>query len=101
MDQQLPNDFNQPSPQNSQGGRPGMGMAIAALILGILAMTIPIPVLDVIMGVVGLALAGIALNKKTGGVAVVGLVLSIIGTLVAISFTISTLSGGSSWWGVF
>ncbi|MCL2563826.1 MAG: hypothetical protein FWE08_07315 [Oscillospiraceae bacterium] len=64
------------------------GMAIASLVLGIVALVVPIPVLDVIAGVVGLFLAGISMKHKAGGLAVAGLVLSILGTIAAIQFTL-------------
>ena len=68
----------------------GKGKAIAALVLGICALVLPIPFLDVIMGVVGIVLAVMAKKEGyTGGMATAGLVLSIIGTVSAVIFTFS------------
>jgi len=71
----------------------GRGMAIAGLILGILAMSIPIPVLDVILGVVGLILALIA-KPQVGSLRTAAIVVSIVGLIIAILFTIIVLSSG-------
>ena len=69
---------------------PGKGKAIASLVLGICAMLIPIPFLDVILGVVGIVLAVMAKKEGyTGGMATAGLVCSIIGTVFAVVFTLS------------
>jgi hypothetical protein len=85
-----------PPPQQHFGPIPGRGKAIASLILGIIAMTVPIPVLDIIAGVIGLVLA---LQSKsegfTGGVRTAGFVCSIIGTIWAIIYTIMFFTVGS------
>jgi len=73
------------------------GKAIAAFVLALVALIIPIPVLDIIAGVIALVLQGIA--KRDGyntGFRTAALVLGIIGTIVAISFTIGVFRGTSS-----
>lgn len=88
--------FNQGNPQYGAypGPQAGKGKAIASLILGIAAMTIPVPVLDIILGVVGIILAVSSKNDGfTGGVRVGGFVCSIIGTIWATIYTIVILSG--------
>lgn len=77
-----------------QASQEGKGKAIASLILGIGAMTIPIPVLDIILGIVGIVLAVVAKNDGyRGGLQTAGLVCSIIGTVIATIYTITVLSG--------
>ena len=78
---QFPN--NQPQPNTAFAG--------IALALGIAAMIIPIPVLDVIAGVVGIVLAAQARKTGVGGLAIAGLVVSIIGTVIAFFYTIGVL----------
>jgi len=83
--------------------QPGKSKAIASLVLGICAMVVPIPILDIIMGVVGLALASMAGNEGyRGGIRTGGLVCSIIGTVWAVIFTITCLAtcgaARSLWW---
>ena len=69
--------------------KPGKGLAIAALILGIIAL---IPVLGILPGLAGLVLGLIALSKPAAkGLAAIGLVLSILGLLI---------SGVGIFWGV-
>ena len=79
--------------------QPGRTKAIVALVLGILAMTIPIPVIDVILGVVGLVLADSSKRDGfTGGLRSAAFVMSVIGTIVAALYTISVLTGSMLWW---
>jgi len=86
-------DTNNPlSPLYVKHQQPGKGMAVTALVLGILAMTLPIPVLDIILGVLGLIFASVAPSQGCrGGIQTAGLVLSILGTLVAIGYTMGEL----------
>ena len=68
--------------------------AIASLVLGILAMLVPVAYIDVIMGIVGICLAVSA--KKEGykrGLQKAGFVCSIIGTILAVNFTLMTMFG--------
>ncbi|MCL2212363.1 MAG: DUF4190 domain-containing protein [Oscillospiraceae bacterium] len=89
-------DTNNPfSPLYQKHQQPGLGFATASLVLGILAMILPIPVIDVILGILGLIFAFIAPSKGChGGIQTAGLVLSIIGTLNAVLFTFMVLIGG-------
>ena len=69
--------YSQPIPL----GRPTNGMAIAALVLGILGMFLPV------LGILALIFGGIGISKANQGasgrgMAVAGLVLGILGTLV-------------------
>ena len=91
MDYEIPGTPN-PPPKSYKG------MAIASLVLGLFALFIPIPVIDIIAGIVGLFLAGIALKHKAGGMAIAGLIISILGTLNAISFTLQTFDVIPSPW---
>ena len=84
MDHQ-PGTFDQGRPPAPQ---PKKGLAIASLVLGILAMTIPVPILDIIFGVIGIVLGRIAQKSGVGGLATGGFVVSIIGTVVATGYTI-------------
>jgi len=77
--------------------QPASGFAIASLVLGIIAMVLPIPVIDVIIGVLGLIFAIVAKRSgHRGGMSTAGLVLSIIGTVWALWFTLSIFAG--LWW---
>jgi len=83
MNEQPFTSFTPPEPER----KPPTGMAVASLVLGIIALTLPIPVVDVIAGVIGLVLAVAAKKQGARGMATAGLVLSIIGTIAAIQFT--------------
>jgi len=62
-------------------------------VLGICAIVIPIPYLDVVMGVIGLVMAVTARKAGyRGGLATAGLVLSIIGLVFAVWFTLSFIA---------
>jgi len=92
-----------PYPYGGPVHHPGKGKAIASLVLGICAMVIPIPILDVIMGILGLVFASMSKNEGfNGGIRTGGLVCSIIGTVWAAIFTISCLGACGAartlWW---
>ena len=85
--------YQQPYPY-AKPKRPASGFAVASLVLGIIAMTLPVPVLDIIIGVLGLIFAIYAKKKgHGGGMSTAGLVLSILGTIWSIWFTISVFAG--------
>ena len=89
MDQQSYTPQGGPTPPASQAGK---GMAIAALVLGILSIIDPTLIFGIIAGVVGIVLAVLAKKQGfTGGIATAGLVLSIIG--VALNALILILCG--------
>lgn len=67
----------------------GKGKAIAALVLGIIAIVLPVPFLDLACGIVGLVMA--YKSKQEGyitGLRTAGFVLSIIGTVFAAFYTL-------------
>ena len=74
------------------------GFAIAALVLGIVAIVfsfIGLSVIGLILGIVGIVLAIIGKKKNPTGMATAGLVLSIIGTVIIINcflFFVNTFS---------
>ena len=78
--------------------KPNVVMAAIALGGGLFAMIVPIPVIDVILGIMGIVLAALAMKSGVRGLAIAALIVSIIGTMVAISFTISVLAGFPSEW---
>ena len=78
--------------------KPNVVMAAIALGGGLFAMIVPIPVIDVILGILGIVLAALAMKSGVRGLAIAALIVSIIGTMVAISFTISVLAGFPSEW---
>jgi len=83
---------NRGNMQQSQHTPPGQGKAVASLVLGLFAMIVPIPVIDIIAGVVGICLAVSA--KRDGysrGMRTAGFVVSIIGTVIAVGYTLSVL----------
>jgi len=74
--------------------QPAHGFAVASLVLGIVAMTLPLPVIDIIIGVLGLIFAVIAKKRgHQGGMSTAGLVLSILGTIFSVWSTISAFAG--------
>jgi len=91
--------------QQPGGVQPGKGKAIAALVLGIIAIFLPIPFLDLACGIVGLVLASSAKKEGfTGGLRTAGFVLSIIGTIWGALYTLGWIIGGAAaflWWGMF
>ena len=92
-----PGGYHQPPgyqphpPEPPKRENPNIVMAALSLVFGIFAMFLPIPVLDVLLGVAGLVLAVLALKSGSRGLAIAGLICSIIGTLFAISFTLEVL----------
>lgn len=91
-----PQQHEQPFQAQQQGfnnqQRPASVLSIVGLILGILAMTVPVPVLDIVLGVAGLVLG--IIDKNGRGLRIAAIVVSVIGTLIAISFTISFFTTG-------
>lgn len=83
------------APYGPPGVQPGRGKAIASLVLGIVAMTVPIPILDIIAGIVGLVLYSSARREGySGGLATAGLICSVLGTVWATIFTVSVFTLG-------
>ena len=82
-----------------QGGglpenRPYFGLAGYAVGCGFFALFVPIPIIDVILGVLGIVFAALALKSGVKGLAISALVISILGIISAISFTIGFFTGG-------
>jgi len=70
----------------------GKKKATAALVLGIIAILLPIPFLDLACGIVGLVLAnGAKKDGFTGSVRTAGFVLSLIGTVYGALHTLAWL----------
>lgn len=84
-------------PPQMQPPKPRRGLAITALILGILAMLIAVvPVLGAVLGIVSIILAAIALKKRQPkGLSVTGLVLGIVATIISAVMTFALLLAGS------
>jgi len=78
--------------------KPNVVMAGIALGGGIFALVVPVAVVDVILGILGIVFAAIAMKSGVKGLAIAALVVSIIGTMVAISFTVSVLAGFPNEW---
>ncbi|MCL2532206.1 MAG: hypothetical protein FWE40_08645 [Oscillospiraceae bacterium] len=108
--QQQPDQFAQPPQQQQPWGQPqqqqwqqphqqppvqqnnnniGTVLGIVSIILGVLALTFPTPFIDVVFGIGGIVLAIIAGSKGARGLRIAGLIVSILGTLVAIAWTLS------------
>ncbi|MCL2559669.1 MAG: DUF4190 domain-containing protein [Turicibacter sp.] len=64
-------------------------MAAWALALGVAAMTVPIPFIDIVAGVFGIILANKAAKNGVRGLATAALIFSIIGTIFSIIFTMN------------
>jgi hypothetical protein len=90
--QQQPPQYPQ---QPSYAGQvPGKGKAIASLVLGIIAIVLPIPILCVIAGIIGIVLASLAKKEGfTGGIRTAGFVCSIIGAVGGVIWTIVFFAG--------
>ena len=67
--------------------KPNTVISAIAFACGVYAMTLPVPVLDIILGIVGIILAAVAMRGQTKGLAIAGLVVSILGTFFALSYT--------------
>ena len=62
-------------------------MATISFACGVYAITLPVPVLDIILAVAGIILAAIAMRNTARRLAIAGLVVSIIGVFIAIGYT--------------
>jgi len=97
----MSNGANSPQNKNTSSAK---NKSIAALILGIAAIVLPVPILDLAAGIVGIVLSVQSKNDGfTGGLRIAGFVLSIIGTIAAASYTLDWLTGGRIYggWGWF
>ena len=99
MDQQygFSNDpMGAPVPPPQQGGN---GLAVAALVLGILSLVLFfIPFLGILLGLLGLIFGGIGIGRanrvgKGKGMAVAGLVMGILGLLLGLTWIFLIVSG--------
>lgn len=94
MDNNFNNETFNYTPQPEQPQKdPGHGLAIASLVLGILSILSCCCVyLAVILGVVGIVLAIISKSKSLAGkmetMATVGMILSILGVVIAVGMII-------------
>jgi len=79
----------------TQRNHPHRTRAYIAIVLGVVACVVPVPFLDVACGVVGIILA-FTLSKEVGRLRLNAIILTILGTILAIIFTISWLDGGFS-----
>lgn len=68
--------------------RPQPWAAIIALLFGIFALLIPIPIIDLVLGVLGIALAIFALYSGVNGLGVVALVFAAQGTMTSILYNL-------------
>ena len=71
--------------------KPNRVMAAIAFACGIYSMTLPVPVIDILLGLTGIILAALAMRSGAKGLAIAGLIVSIVGTLFAIFYTIDVL----------
>ncbi|MCL2363421.1 MAG: hypothetical protein FWC71_02020 [Defluviitaleaceae bacterium] len=72
---------------------PAQGMAGTALGLGIVALIFPVPFLGVILGFIGILLITSARKQgNSSGLATAGLVMTLVGTVLAILYTIVWVS---------
>jgi uncharacterized membrane protein YvbJ len=85
-----------PAPRAAAGTRTS-GMAIAALIMGILGISI----LAIIFGGIGISQTGKDPNLKGKGMAVAGLVLGILGMIGVIVWILAAIFWSTSFWWFF
>ncbi|MBQ2800167.1 MAG: DUF4190 domain-containing protein [Lachnospiraceae bacterium] len=94
MDNNFNNETFNYTPQPEQPQKdPGHGLAIASLVLGILSiLSCCCTYLAIILGVVGIVLAIISKSKSLAGkmetMATVGMILSILGVVIAVGMII-------------
>jgi hypothetical protein len=94
---QVPQQFQPPMPHPPQSSQKGNGFAVAALVLGIVALVfcwIPfLNVLSIILGLIGLGLGvpgliGSLRGRRSGkGMAITGLVLSVVAMIAAVAIS--------------
>lgn len=92
----------QPQPQQAYPAQPSNGMAVTSLVLGILGLLFSfIPIIGVIawpMVILGVVFGGIGINKAgqvpgtSKGMAIAGLVCSIIGLVICIIWAVGVTS---------
>ena len=86
------NDQNKPANGPEMNGEDGHGLGVASLVLGIIGVVSScVPILGLPTGIVGLILGLSAKKRGEGGMAVAGVVLSIIAIVLAV---ISMVIGG-------
>jgi len=86
---QPPHGYPGYPPYGFYGKPPAQGMAGAALGLGIAALLLPVPFLDLIFGIIALVLAITARKKgNRSGLSTGALVMAIIGTIAAFFYTV-------------
>lgn len=95
-----PNPNGGPTPVYTDVAQPKTGLAVAALVLGIIAIVTSCFGFNIIIGIIGIIFAAVYLSKKQParrGMAIAGLVLSIISIAVFVIMVILvvafTLSG--------
>ena len=73
-------------------------MGAAALVLGIISIVMSwiSPLIAVILGIIGIILGAMAKKKAPSGVATAGLVLSIIGTALAVALYLACVAFAAS-----
>ncbi len=67
-----------------KSGTPGT----VGFVCGLLSLILPVPIVDIILGIIGIVGSGYGMqeNRKRRGLAIAGLVLSILGLLASIWF---------------
>ncbi|MCL2446419.1 MAG: hypothetical protein FWD06_06610 [Oscillospiraceae bacterium] len=70
----------------------GVVLGVLSIIFGVLALTLPVPFLDIAFGVAGIVMAAIAGSKGQRGLRIAGLIVSILGTVVAFFYTLGTMA---------
>jgi hypothetical protein len=70
------------SEQNAAPSTPNSGKAVAALVLGICSIVVPVWGVGLVLGVIGLVLGIAAKKENPSGMATAGFVLSIIGVVL-------------------
>jgi hypothetical protein len=80
---------------NEMHDKSGKTFAIVALVLGLIALIVPIAYIDVVAGVMALIFVGVSKKKNfSGGLWTAALVIGIIGTIASIVFTLDAMGFG-------
>lgn len=87
----MDNNYQQPvyqQPMMPQEPKKSVGLAVASMVLGILALVLSccVPYLPILLALLAVVLGGVSLAKKMGGkgMAIAGLVCGIIGLIPAV-----------------
>lgn len=81
--------------ENATISKPGVGLGVASMVCGILALLLSccVPYLPIILAIVAIALGGVGINKNSGkNMAIAGLVCGVVSLIPGILLVAGVLS---------